>query len=373
MRKIVICSGVKRMKKLIIIAGALFLVLSACSNARQNLSPQGNVNFKTANVYYQQKNVEQAETFYLKVLEDNPNHAVALRRMADINLFNGEQFVDRAVEFNQKAFNYYTQAIAITEAYPDITDQEKIDLRDMKKRKDCAWTRIYKVAEAQLKAGNTLAAMGTFELVNKLDPSRPEPMIQLKNIYLNEQSDDVKAEQILLSLIKDDPDKLLYLQELGAFYYNKANYTEAVKYFEKAKPQVPLDINNYMNISACYYELKDYPKAMAATQMAMDIEPGNVDLIDNARSIAAQMKDNDQSIFYLKQLVDRRSKETDYTTLLALLLEKENYKEMIEYGEKWYNWDKTSRFAAEYTKLAAQRSGNKSLEAKYDAIIKAMP
>jgi len=69
----------------------------------------------------------------------------------------------------------------------------------------------------------------------------------------------------------------------------------------------------------------------------------------------------------------RRSKETDYTTLLALLLEKENYKEMIEYGEKWYNWDKTSRFAAEYTKLAAQRSGNKSLEAKYDAIIKAMP
>jgi len=168
------------MKKLIIIAVALILVLSACSNARQKLSPQGNVNFKTANVYYQQKNVEQAEAYYLKVLEDNPEHVVALRRMADINLFNGEQFLERAVEFNQKAFDYYGKAIAITEAFPELTDQEKNDLRDMKKRKDGAWTRIYKVAEAQLKDGNTQAAMTTFELANKLNPSRPEPMIQTK-------------------------------------------------------------------------------------------------------------------------------------------------------------------------------------------------
>jgi tetratricopeptide (TPR) repeat protein len=361
------------MKKLIIIAVALILVLSACSNARQKLSPQGNVNFKTANVYYQQKNVEQAETYYLKVLEDNPDHVVALRRMADINLFNGEQFLERTIEFNQKAFDYYIRAITITEAFPELTDQEKIDLRDMKKRRDSAWTRIYLAAEAQLKEGNTQAAMTTFELANKLNPSRPEPMIQLKNIYQNQLKDDAKTEQILLTLLKDDPDNLNYLQEIGAFYYNKDNYTEAVKYFEKAKLQLPRDVNNYMNLSASYYDLQDYPKAMAAMQMALEIEPVNPDLLDNARSIASKMNDKDKAIYYLKRLIDIRSKEEDYAILLGLLLEKENYKEMVEYGEKWYNWNKASRFAAEYIKLAAQRTGNKSLEAKYDAIIKAMP
>lgn len=361
------------MKKLIVIALTLLLVLSACSSARQKLSPQGNVNFKTANVYFQQKNVEQAETYYAKVLEDNPEHAVALRRMADINLFKGEQFVDKAVDYNKKAFEYYTRAIAVTEAFPALTDQEKIDLRDMKKRLEGSWSRIYKVGETELANGNTRAAMTIFELTHELQPSKPQPMIQLKNIYLKELKDPVKAEQILLSLIKDDPDKLEYLLELGAFYYNKENYTEAVSYFEKAKPQIPRDIDNLMNISACYFELDNFSKAMEATQLAIDIDPTNVDLIDNARSIAYKMNDKDLTITYLKQLVDRRSKEEDFAALATLLLEKENYTELVETCERWYNWDKNSKYAVQYLILAAMKTGNKSMESKYSAILKTMP
>ena len=56
------------------------------------LSPQGNVNLKTADVYYSQQDVEQAEIYYLKVLEDNPDHAIALRRLGDISLFKAENF-----------------------------------------------------------------------------------------------------------------------------------------------------------------------------------------------------------------------------------------------------------------------------------------
>ncbi|MDY0150741.1 MAG: tetratricopeptide repeat protein [Candidatus Cloacimonas sp.] len=361
------------MKKLIIVATALLLLISACATGRQKLSPQGNVDFKTANVYYAQKNVEQAEKYYAKVLVDNPEHAEALRRMADINLFNGETFAARAVEFNQKAYEYYAKAITNTEAFPNLTDQEKIDLRDMKKRKESSWTRIYKIAENEETEGNTQAAMATYELVAKLDPNRPEPMIKLKNIYLNELKDDAKAEQILLSLIKDDPDKLVYLQELGAYYYNKENYAEAVKYFEKAKLQMPRSVDNMMNISACYYELKDYPKAMAATELALNLDPTSIDLLDNARSIAAMMNDKDLSLSYLKQLIEIRSNEEDFIAILGILMEKENYPELITYAEKWYNWDKENKFPVQYLKLAAVKTGNKSMEAKYDAILKKMP
>ncbi|MDY0219490.1 MAG: tetratricopeptide repeat protein, partial [Candidatus Cloacimonas acidaminovorans] len=230
------------MKKQIIIFCLMLLVLTACSTARQKLSPQGNVNLKTADVYYSQQDVEQAEIYYLKVLEDNPDHAIALRRLGDISLFKAENFSAREVEFYEDAYHYYTKAISVTEQFPNLTDQDRIDLRDMKKRKERAWTRIFLAAGKEKEAGNTQRAMEIYELAHKLEPERPEPMIQLKNIYLVELKDDVKAEQILQQLLQKDPDKLEYLMEMGTFYYNKGNYAEAVKYFEKARPQIPTNI-----------------------------------------------------------------------------------------------------------------------------------
>jgi uncharacterized protein YceK len=59
------------MRRLIIILLALALALGACSTARQKLSPQANVNAKTAGVYYAQQNVDKAEEYYGKVLAEH--------------------------------------------------------------------------------------------------------------------------------------------------------------------------------------------------------------------------------------------------------------------------------------------------------------
>lgn len=361
------------MKKLIIIAAILMLMLSACSTARQKLSPQGNVDFKTANVYYAQKDVDKAETFYTRVLNDNSEHAIALRRMGDISLHKGEMYAERSVEYNKKANDYYSRAITIMESFENLTDDEKLAIRDMKKRKESSWVRIFRAGEAELKNGNTKAAMDIFEMVHALDKKRPEPMIQLKNIYLKELKDDAKAEQILLSLIADDPDKLIYLQELGAFYYNKENFSEAVKYFEKARLQIPVDIDNLMNISACYYELQNYAKALEITQLAMELDPLNIDLIDNARSIAANMKDTELTITLLKKLIDKRNDADDYNAIIGLMLDKGDHAQLIQYAEQWYNWDKSSKLAVQYVIFGAQMTKNKSLESRYSAILKTLP
>lgn len=361
------------MKKLIIIAAILMLLISACSTARQKLSPQGNVDYKTANVYYAQKDVDKAEVFYSKVLNDNPDHAIALRRLGDISLHKGEMYAERSVEFNKKANDYYSKSLLIMEAFENPTDEEKLAIRDMKKRKESTWVRIFRAGEAELKNGNTKAAMDIFEMVHELDKNRPEPMIQLKNIYLKELKDDAKAEQILLSLIAGEPDKLVYLQELGAFYYNKENFSEAVKYFEKARLQIPVDIDNLMNISACYYEMKDYAKALEITQLAMELDPSSIDLIDNARSIAANMKNNELTISLLEKLIDKRNDADDYNAMIGLMLDKGDHAQVIKYAEQWYNWDKTNKLAVQYIVFGAQMTKNKSLESKYTAILKTLP
>ena len=120
-----------------------------------------------------------------------------------------------------------------------------------------------------------------------------------------------------------------------------------------------------MNISSCYYELKDYEKAMSATKTALEIEPNNVDLLDNARSIAAQLNDIDQAIFYLKKLLDIRPNEDDFSLLATYLYNKQNWQELIKYAEQWYNWDKSNKIAVEYIIWAAQQTGNKQLETAY--------
>lgn len=351
---------------------ALALALGACSTARQKLSPQANVNAKTAGVYYAQQNVEKAEEFYLKVLDDHPDHALSLRRMADINLFKAEQLPNRAVEFNSEAFKLYSKALDIFATYENPTNEEVLDIRDMTRRREGAWTRIYRAGEAELTAGNTQEAMEIFELAQELNPSRYEPMVRLKDIYQKELKDDAKAEEILLTLIAQDPENKTYLLETGAFYFNSENYAEAVKYFEKVRKISPADTDNLMNLAYAYFEMENFSKSLEVTQAALDLQPADIDVLQNAKEIALRGGEKELTISYLKRLINIRSNETDYTQICMLLNETQNYDEMISYAQKWYQWDNNSEDAVQFIILGAERNGNAALVTTFSRILQNM-
>jgi len=361
------------MKKLIIMLLAITLALGACSTARQKLTPQGNVDFKTAQVYYAQQNVEKAEEYYAKVLADNPDHALSMRRMADINLHKGENNPTNGVQYNKTAFELYDKAIKTYESWQNLTDDERMDVRDMNKRRDSAWVRVFTAGERAYTQGNTMEAKEIFELASSLDPARPQPMIRLKDIYQKDLNDPARAEQILLQLVEKDPTNLPYLLETGAFYFNQENFAQAAVYFERAKTVAPSDINNLLNLSFAYYELENYDKAMEITQLALNLEPNNIDIIDNAKNIAYQKEDHALAVQYLEQLIERRYREEDFTLITYLLNEQEDYAKLITYAKKWYDWDDSSRFAVQYIIFAAQKTGDATLQKTYSDILKAMP
>lgn len=366
-------TGVNIMRKLIIILLAVTFALGACSTTRQKLTPQGNVDFKTAQVYYSQKNVDKAEEFYSKVLADNPDHALSLRRMADINLHKGENIPAQSLSYNQAAFEQYEAAIKIYEAYENPTDEERMDIRDMKRRRDSAWVRIFAAGEKAYTDGNTQEAKEIFELASSLDEGRPQPMIRLKDIYLNDLQDTSKAEAILLQLVETDPKNLPYLLETGAFYYNQKDFTNAAKYFELAKTVAPSDIDNLMNLSAAYFELKDYQKALDTTVLAMNLQPNNLEVLSNAKDIARIKGDKQLAIQYLERLIALRSTEEDFSQISMMLGEMEDYQKLITYAKKWHDWDETSEFAVQYIILAANKTGDMAMQKAYQAILKAMP
>jgi len=360
------------MKHLIIVMLAILLGLTACAAPRQKLSPQGYVNLKTANVYYAQQNVEEAMKYYSLVLEDNPEHALALRRVADINLYNGERFSDRAVELNKAAFEGYDKAIRVTESFANLKEDDHADLRDMRKRRTSAWTRIFTAAEKQYEEGNTRVAMDIFELTSKLDPERIEPLIKLKTIYQKDLKDDAKAEEILQKIYAQDPENLTLLQEMGIFYLNKKDYAAAIPFFEKVKQREPLNVNNLLNLSYCYFELENYEKARENNQFVLNLEPRNTDALTDAKYIAYKLNDNPGALGYLKRLLEIRDDDQDYQEICFLLNEMQNYTDLITYAEKWYQYDETNKDAVRLVILGAQQTKNKTLETRYTDILKKM-
>jgi tetratricopeptide (TPR) repeat protein len=362
------------MRKLIILIVALAFGLGACSafRPRQRLSPQANVNAKTAGVYYAQQNVERAEDFYLLVLEEHPDHALSLRRMADINLYKAEQMPARSVEFNSEAFNLYTQALDVYATFENLTADERLDIRDMTRRREGAWTRIYRAGDAALEAGDTQEALEIFELAHDLQPERYEPMIRLKDIYQKELEDNEKAEEILLALLEQDPDNLDYILETGAFYFNQDDFEEAATYFAKARELAPANLDNLLNLSYVYYEIEDFEKALEVTEQALSLDPGNIDILQNAKDIAYMQGDNELTVSYLERLIDQRSIDADFVEIARILYEMEDYDKLITYAQRWYQWDNSSEDAVQFIILGASQTENEALRNTYSRILQSM-
>lgn len=360
------------MRKLIIILLAVVLFLGACSTARQKLSPQANVNAKAANVYYSQQNVEKAEHFYDLVLKDHPDHALSLRRMGDIYLYKGENFQDKTVEYNSKAFDFYTKALDIYYTYEQLTDTERLDIRDMNRRRDGAWTRIYRAGDSELNAKNTEKAMQIFELAHELKPDRFEPMIRLKDIYQDEFKDNDKAEQILVNLVKIDPENVDYNLEIGAFYFNLENFPKAVEYFAKVRDLAPANVNNLLNLAYAYYKVEEYGKGLSVIQGALELEPNNLEILESAAEIADRSNNKALKLGYLKRLLDIKQDADNYAAIAYTLNDLEQYQELVEYAQKWYQWDNSSKDAVMYIILGADKLQNEAMVKTFSNILKSM-
>ncbi|MDD2332101.1 MAG: hypothetical protein PHI68_05560 [Candidatus Cloacimonetes bacterium] len=360
------------MKYYIIIALCLLALLSACAVQRHKLSPTAKINLLDADVFYQQKNVEKALESYLKVLQDNPEHAHALRRVGDIYLYWGEQNPDKEIENNKKAYEAYAKAITVMETYETPKDDELASIRTMKKNSEGAWVRIYNSADRQLSLGNTMDAVAGFEIAAALDKTKFQPIFKLKEIYDTKLDDDDKAEEYLLKLYELKPKELPVLQEIGAFYYNKKDFPKSLEFFLKAKELSPRDINILMNITFCYFELERNQDALAITKEILAIDPRNIDALSNAKIITMDSEDDAAAIGYTKTLLEIRDDDTDYNHICNLLNKTLNYPELITYAEKWRAFDETSKEAVQYIILGANMTKNKALETRYIDILKKM-
>jgi tetratricopeptide (TPR) repeat protein len=359
------------MKKMLMLGLIVTLLISACSTSRQKLSPQGNLNLKSANVYYQQKNVDKALDFYLKVLQDNPTHLVALKRVADINLYNAEKMPAKAVEYNKTAYVHYDKTLTVLAEIPQLREDEKVMKRDATKKKDSSWVRIFKIGEAQFGAKSYDEASATFETLYSMDTNKTEPLRMLVAVN-QELKDEAKVQTYLTKILAVSPNDPEMIKMMGAHYYNTKDYANAVIYFLKTKEVAPRDDNNLLLISSCYTELKQYNLALENVQLVLNIKPENMDALISAKDLAAIMNNNELELTYWKKIIEKDPSIANIKTLCYRLNTMQKYTEMLSYAEIWYQLDSDNLAAVQTCFLAANHLGDAAKIKKYTDLLKTL-
>lgn len=381
------------MRNIILLSLIAILLISACSTNRQKLTPQSNLDLKSANVYFQQKDneksLEKALSLYERVLTDNPEHVIALKRSADLNLFFGTQIepkrlekdgkvdyqnmvnANKVIEYFTLAYNKYDAVLRVMNTFEKLTEEDRAMRRDSQKKKESCWVRMFKIGQFQFENKMNDDAIKTLESVSKMEPTRTEPYRMLIAVY-QETKNNAKMEQYINKVLETDPDDVDLQNMIGAMHYNNKEYDKAIPYFEKIMKARPLDINNMLLLSSCYTEKKDYPTALSILEKVLKLEPENIDALISAKDLARAADNQAAEIDYWKRILAKDPSVENLEVFCYRMIAFEKYNDLMTYAEMWYTKAPTSKDAVSVCITIAVKMGRKDLEKKYSDIFKTL-
>jgi tetratricopeptide (TPR) repeat protein len=381
------------MKNIVLMSLIAILLLSACATTRQKLTPQSNLDLKSANVYYQQKDneksLEKALFLYERVLKDNPEHVIALKRSADLNLFFATQIepkklekdgkvdyqnmtnANKAMEFFEITYHKYDAVLRVLATFEKLTEDDRAMRRDSQKKKESCWVRMFKIGQYQFDNKMYDDAIKSIETVSKMEPARTEPYRMLIAVY-QETKNDAKVEQYIKKVLETNPDDIDLQNMIGSMYYNNEEYDKAIVYFDKIMKARPLDINNMLLLSSCYTEKKDYPTALTILEKVLKLEPQNKDALVSAKLLARASDNKTAEIDYMKRLLPLDSSVEFLEEYCLRMNALEQFEGLMPYAEMWYAKDPTSKGAITLCIFLAGKMGRKDLEKKYSDIYKTL-
>ncbi len=394
MKELIFIQGVCIMKKALLLGMVIVLALAACSPNRQKLTPQSNLNLKSANVYYQQKDndksLEKALDLYEKVLADNPKHVVALKRSADLNYFFALKAEPRKEEkdgitdyFNMdssvKTVEHlkitYTKCdtiLSVMKSFVKLNKEEQYIKRDAAKKKNNSWLKILKISQLLMENKIYEEAISNLEYLVKLDNTKEEPLRMLVILY-QDTKNNAKFEEYLNKVLAINPNDPLMLKLLGVHYYNAKDYANAAIYFEKIMSINLADTENLSNLTNAYYELGNYQAAWDTNQRILKIDPESLAALITAKDIAKKMGKQEEEIYYMQQIIAKNPTVETLRAYCYMMVNYQRYEGLIDYAEQWYDMDKTNKEAVQMCYAISQKINRKDLMAKYEAIYKLMP
>lgn len=365
----------KRLSKLtlLMIMLSLFFSYNLCAK-EQKIKGQAKVNYRSANLYLNEKKVDKALGFYLKVLDGYPDHVLSLSNIAAI--YYNKATEDRIdVVANLKLSNqYYEKMLTTINSIPDYSTYEMFDKlnENGQKVKRNIWLILFKEANNHLNTDGELdlAEKGFNELL-ALSPDSIDVYMALAVLY-DKKNDKAKQAEIFNTIMQKDPSNSKVMAVLAFNEFDAKNFAKAAELYTKLTTIEPTKVDYYLNAASCYINLKDNVKALEFYEKAHNVDPSNVDAIANCASLYQANKDNVKATAYYIKLYELEKTEEDLSILCYHLSASKDWKNLIIYGQKWYELNPNKKEAVQLIIFAANNSNNKELAAKYSAIYKKM-
>ena len=194
---------------------------------------------------HQNNNLQDAQNYYQKVLNMDPNHLMALNNLGVIFRELGE---------NQKAKDCYEKAIEINPNYADAHSNlgnifKKLD--EYQKAKDC------------------------YEKAIIIDPNHNDANYNLGVIF-KELDEYQKAKDCYEKVIEINPNYVDAHNNLGVIFKELDEYQKAKDCYEKVIKINPNYANAHNNLGVIFRELGENQKAKDCYERAIEINPGYV-------------------------------------------------------------------------------------------------
>ena len=258
---------------------------------------------------HQNKNLQDAQSYYQKVLELDPNYVDAHNNLG--SMFGG-------LGENQKAISCYEKAIEInpnyTPAYNNLGTIFK-ELGESQKAKQYYEGAIKidpNYTSAHFNLGNIFKELGEYskakqyyEEAIKIDPNYTSAHFNLGNIF-SSQGEYQKAKDCYEKAIEIKPDYVDAHYNLGVIFQELGDNQKAKDCYKNVIEINPNYTNAHNNLGAIFKELGEYQKAKSYYEKVIEINPNNIDSHHNLGIVYAAINNPKKSIdHYQKALVNR--------------------------------------------------------------------
>lgn len=128
-----------------------------------------------------------------------------------------------------------------------------------------------------------------------------------------------QAEQLLDDTVKQHPANNDLWLLLGTVYFRQEKFDMAENAFRHIIRRTPDSVAGFNNLSTTLVKLKRYNEAKAAIGNALLLAPNNGEILLNAASLYALLKEDNQALTFLKRALDNGIQPEDVSGYIELI------------------------------------------------------
>ncbi len=208
-------------------------------------------------------------------------------------------------------------------------------------------------------------AIAEFSEVHRLDPTDAESALWLARLY-RLHNEPVKAEQVLRTMLKNDPDNDAAMEQLTQLLLDENKSDEAIKLLESTTAHSPSPVL-YDLLGDAYTQTKDYAKAEEAYRKAVDLDPSELSHLRGLGQTLLSEEKYPEALTVYQKLADVMPDDADVYLRIAQI-----YRELHQLDKAEENLVKARQYAPGSLEVMYNEAMIYESQGRYDDAIKVL-